>query len=124
MVQLNQINMKYRIVNGRLVNSNGDIIPLEVGNAEQIEFIRQQETIAEEQKNKGIELDVTYSVLYRAEADFLCECGQRVFIEVEADDEDDIECLDGIKKACRKCKTTYDIIVTNENEVRAKREMD
>lgn len=115
---------KYKILDGKLCDAKGNPIQLEFGNREQIEFIRYWEAVVEEQKTKGIELDVTYSVTYTAEADFLCECGQRIFIEADADDEDDIDCLNEIEKTCRKCKAEYEIIVTDENEVRAKRKMD
>lgn len=111
---------KFKIVKGQLCDSKGEPIPLEFGNREQIEFIREHERMIEEFNGDGVELDVDWEVHYTAETHIDCPCGHTIWIETDADDDDDIDCFDKTKRRCRHCETEYILIVNKNNELVAK----
>lgn len=115
---------KFKIVKGQLCNSNGEPIPLEFGNREQIDFIREHERMIEEFNGEGVELDVSWEAHYTAETHIDCPCGKTIWIETDADDEDDIECLDKAEKTCRNCGTEYILFVNKDYELIAKIKVD
>lgn len=108
---------KFKIIKGKLCNNKGEPITLEFGNREQIEFIREHERMVEQFNGEGVELDVSWEAHYTAETHIDCPCGQTIWIETDADDEDDVECLDRAEKGCRSCGTEYVLIVKDNYEV-------
>lgn len=111
---------KYRVINGRLCDQTGKPVPLEFGNWEQINFIKNQIRLIEEFNGDGVEVDVVVNTKYIFEADFACVCGATIYAENEADDEDDIDCLHNTMKTCNKCKESYILKVNANGKLTAK----
>jgi hypothetical protein len=106
--------MSFKIKDGKLYNSNGDIVPLEFGNIDQINFIKDLEKRLEKLSLEGIDVDVYYEpIRYDAQIRFRCLCGSLVYRTMEVDEEDHEE-LEGEWFMCRGCKTEYEL-ETNDN---------
>lgn len=102
------------VIEGNLVDGDGNILKPEFGNPDHIAAIRKHERMIEELNSKeGTELDdVDFDVetTVTATAKFLCPCGQRVkFVTTsnDEDDEHDLGMLDDERKVCSKCGTLY-----------------
>jgi hypothetical protein len=109
----NDNQSKYKIVSGQLLDKNGNIVPLEFGNPEQIQVLKEYESRISELKD-GLKLIVEFETKHTALASFKCVCGQNVFFENEADDDDDVECLNNMKKKCNDCKAEYELSVKDD----------
>lgn len=92
--------------NGKFYEGD-QVVPLEFGNKEQIRLMNEAKEVIEALKGDGLEVDVCVKTQYTAEADFKCTCGQTVWFEVEMDDEDDFDDLNGEETSCPKCKARY-----------------
>jgi len=112
--------MKYKIVNGKLADEKGNPVVLEFGNRDQIDFIKDYQRMLDEFNGDGVEVDVSMEAHYTASGYFRCTCGTGLYIEAEADDEDDEDCLVDWKKTCRICKTNYIIDKNDAGNIVAK----
>ena len=88
----------------------GSPVKPELGNAEQIECLKQYETLCDTFK-KGVIVDnIQYDMQpIDATASFRCICGNSIRVSAEASDDCDIDCFDGKKKRCRVCHADYEI---------------
>jgi hypothetical protein len=112
--------MSLKIKDGKLYNSNGDIVPLEFGNIDQINFIKDLEKRLETLSTKGIDVDVYYEpIRYDAEIRFTCICGSLVYRTMEVEEEDHVE-LDSEFVKCRSCKTEYELQTNDMGDLVAK----
>lgn len=107
----------YTIKEGKLY-CNNELANIEFGNTDLINFIkRENERIEMIQSSEGFEIDISVETLYKAEGDFKCICGNKIWLESEEDDEDDaIKALVGSKK-CRKCDQEYEIVQGSDGEI-------
>lgn len=108
--------MKYKIVNGKLADEQGNPVVLEFGNRDQIDFIRDYQRMLDD----GVEVDVSIEVSYTASGCFRCACGTRLYIETNADDDYDEDCLVDWQKTCRMCNTNYIIDKNDAGDIVAK----
>ena len=99
------------IKNGKFYNKEGEIVPLEFGNVEQIRAIKEHEQKIEELKGDGYEIEVDFEVTVEASAKFRCTCGSWLFFTVDADEEDDISCFEGYPNKKCGCGCTYELEV-------------
>lgn len=108
---------KYSIKEGVLY-CNGELANIEFGDYDLINFIKQEnERLESLQSDEGFEIPISIETLYKAEGNFKCICGQTIWIESEADDEDDaINDLVGTR-TCRKCEQKFDIKKGDDNEI-------
>lgn len=104
---------------GKFFRGN-DPVPLEFGNLEQIRLMNEQIRERHELETEGIPVDPTFTVTIEAEIQFKCECGSWVYVTVEPDDEDDIDCFVGETRTCRGCKKNYEVRKDDEGELRVK----
>ena len=79
----------------------------EFGNDEQIACVRRTENLIESYNNEGHIIEPDYEVEITASAGFECICGRHLYKEVEASEEDDIDCFDGKEVNCSQCKRNY-----------------
>jgi hypothetical protein len=113
--------MNFKLRDGKLYNSNGDIVPLEFGNIDQINFIKDLEKRLETLSTKGIDVDVCYEpIRFDAEIRFACLCGVTVYKTVEVYEEDNDQDLDGEFVKCRSCKTEYELQINDNGDLVAK----
>lgn len=102
-----------KIIDGKFYDEKGNEVPLEFGNLEQIKLLKEYESRISE-LNEGLELDVDFETTYTASVKIVCVCGKNIFFENEADDDEDINCLDNLKKSCRSCKAEYQLFVKED----------
>lgn len=105
--------------NGKFFRGN-EPVPLEFGNPEQIRLMNQQIREKQELEAEGILVEPNFTVTIEADIQFKCECGSWVYITVEPDDEDDIDCFVGETKSCRSCKRNYEVRKDDVGELRVK----
>lgn len=111
---------KYKIIKGKLCDKKGNPVPLEIGNREQIEFIKKHQQLYHALKGDGLTIDVSATPRYIYEANFQCTCGEFVFIEEESNSDDDIGCLDNIFGSCMSCKASYILKLGSDGVLKAK----
>lgn len=86
------------------------LVPLEFGNKEQIRLMNEAKEHIEALKGDGLEVDVQIETKYFANIDLKCLCGQTVwFNDIELDDDDKLDDLDGECTSCPKCKKRYEL---------------
>lgn len=112
--------MKYKIVNGKLADEQGNPVSLEIGNREQIDFIKTIQSRIDDFENEGVELSVSYEAQWTASLMLECVCNHRMWIELEASDEYDADCFDDYERKCYKCGTNYILKVDEDGKVFAK----
>lgn len=108
-----------KIIDGKFFDEKGNEVSLEFGNPEQIKLLKEYESRFEE-LNEGLELEVEFETTHTASVSFKCVCGKNLYFENEADDDEDIECLNNMKKTCFNCKNEYQLFV-KEDELFAKK---
>ncbi len=103
---------------GKFYDGNGDVVPIEFGNKEQIRLMTCALGEIMALENDGIEIDPDFEEKVVASYSFKCSCGSWVkFSDVEGDD--DVDVLDefiGQKKSC-KCKKKYKIEKSEDGEI-------
>jgi len=90
---------------------DGVKLKLEFGNDEQIAALRKHEKKMQSHQD-GFEPMVSYEV--KGHSYFSCLCGTIMRSEVDADNENDIDCFEGIEKECRSCKRKYVYAIERE----------
>lgn len=108
-----------KIIDGKFFDEKGNEVPMEFGNPEQIKLLKEYESRILE-LNEGLPLDVEFETKHTANVSFKCICGNNVFFENEAEDDEDIECLNNMKKSCYNCKAEYQLFV-KEDELFSKK---
>lgn len=98
--------------------NNGEVVPIEFGNKEQIRLMTNALGDLKALENDGIEIDPDFEEKVVASYNFKCVCGSWVrFSEVEADDEQDaLKEFIGQTRCC-KCKKKYKIEQSEEGEI-------
>lgn len=97
------------IKNGKFHNEDGQMVPIQIGNKEQIDCLNQSlKRLSELEQDNA--LSVSYEVEeVLANVGFTCVCGIKIFRECE----DTYELIDR-NITCYKCKTKY-IIIEKDN---------
>ena len=96
-----------KLINGVFKDNEGNTIPPEFGNKEQIRLIKQLE-IRHDNYTKGFPLDIRVDTNYSFKTSFTCVCGSEIYLEGESHNEEDaLWELKEVKKSCRKCKKEY-----------------
>ena len=112
--------MKYEVKNGELYQDGVKVI-LEVGNTEQINFIKKYSEMVENFNGSGLVLDVEVEKQTIITTSFKCICGEGyVYLEYEGGDYDDESDIIGMKSKCRTCKQEYEIDENEEGNIVAK----
>lgn len=111
--------MPLEIKNGKFYR-DGELIPTEIGNKEQIELMKKELEYITALNNDGISIDVEVEevITYRASGHFRCKCGKILLFEShEFDGEyDSLEGLNETEKTCRNCNKTYIILRDEDDE--------
>ena len=105
---------KYKIIGGQILDEKGNNVPLEFGNPEQIKLLKEYESRNSE-LIQGLELEVDFKAVYTASTSFKCSCDKKLYKSEDADDDDDIECMNKEKITCSNCKSEYILYVQDEN---------
>lgn len=101
---------------------NGKVVPVEIGNIEQINVLQELESLQEQLIEDGIELDIKEdgdtedeeTTLYSI--DFKCLCGVRQDEEIEGDANDfGAELFDSERIKCYHCHRKYVLEEINNN---------
>lgn len=114
--------MALKLLNGKFYD-NGNIVPLEFGNLEQIKLIqaeikRLEELEAAEEEGIPVEPYCTeVTTIYEVNVDHTCTCKNTVWFSYEikdADDENDavetyVKTIDSKTKKCSKCSTQWEL---------------
>lgn len=106
--------MKLRLENGKFYRGSEEV-PVEIGNLEQIELLKEQNKYAVQFAGKGLQANVDISVT--AYSKFKCVCGKHLYFEVvecNTNDEAEEE-LHLQKQDCVGCGRKY-IISFDEDE--------
>ena len=104
------------IKNGCIFNKEGVKQPLEIGNIEQINLLKEYNKKIDLLKNEGVELGIDYEIEITASAVFKCVCGTFLHFEESVDDENDISSFHKKTKKCHTCGNNYKLQVPiNEN---------
>lgn len=98
---------------------DGKVEPWQFGNWEQIKAVEQKLKEVEEKETIGIVVEPDFDVTIEATVLFTCECGKRNWIHASPDDEEDIDCFDGLDKNCT-CGRLYKINKDDAGELRLK----
>ena len=112
--------MSFKVKDGKLYNLQGELVKIEFGNQDQIKFIRDLEKKIEQYDDQGVELDVDIEATYTLTTTIKCLCGKIIYVELEADSDDDYECANGEQKRCYNCKTEYELSTNSEGDLVAK----
>jgi len=94
------------IVNGKF-QKDGQIIPVEIGNKEQMAALENTEKRHTSFK-KGLETGYDTEINVKYSTSFKCLCGSVIHLNGEDDTEDDPSCLLGIEK-CYSCNQSYQV---------------
>lgn len=95
----------YSVINGKLYE-DGNPIELEVGNKEQINFLKYYQG--------GIQITADIETVHILSADFKCTCGKNVYYEQEVKKDNDYSELDGTEIRCNNCNNVYRIEADEE----------
>jgi hypothetical protein len=100
----------YSVIEGKLHN-HGEPCPLEIGNPDQIKFLKAYQEKVDKLVNgtMEVEIEIEKEVSYTATASLKCLCGQTVFFEKEARNENHTNALLNVATVCRSCKRQYKI---------------
>jgi len=104
------------LLNGKFYK-DGEVVPVEFGNNEQIKLIRDQEKRIEMFNGDGLEVDVEHEIEVTAYTHFKCICGKQINMEASASSDDDFECLEGKKSTCGACKRAYEVVASDYGSV-------
>jgi hypothetical protein len=94
----------------------GQRVPLEFGNTEQINMINRRLKIIRE----GISVSPSYGSEITGYIHFKCVCGQSLILEHVVDEEGDIEQFIGMQKKCYKCLQEYTVEADGKSDLRIK----
>jgi len=96
----------------------GSPVKPEFGNAEQIECLKQYETLGDILKEGMIVDNIQYDMQpIDATASFKCICGRKIYVNTEADEEDDIVCFKNKKVSCNTCLRSYIFDINNDHDL-------
>jgi len=95
--------------NGKFYDSDGNVVPLEFGNKEQIKLMNEEKNRVDCFTGDGlpVSIDIDERVVYDFQIRFKCICGKQIYRDYESDESDDFE---GILKRgffCSECKRGY-----------------
>lgn len=93
---------------------DGQVVPPEFGNKEQIQLIQEHEQKIEALNGDGWEVEIEMEYVYVST--FKCICGTSLTIREESDDDLDHSCMIGKTCTCHKCKKKYRIHPGNYGE--------
>jgi hypothetical protein len=104
----------FKIMNNKLY-SNGVPVQLEIGNKEQIDFLKEMRSIRKQFKEGGIEVQnesATNSVGAIFELHFKCICGMNISLthEILTEDEDFTDTFVGVRTSCLNCNKKFKIV--------------
>lgn len=104
---------------------DGEKVPLEFGNKEQIRLMQEQmQVITALKEGLVLEPDIEEITTYSAEVRFKCICGTRVSKTLEElDDNDPLEVInrfDGLSRSCYKCQRKYYFSINEDGDLIAK----
>jgi hypothetical protein len=83
-------------------------VPIECGNKEQIDLLKEMEFLINSYENEGLDIYPDYEVTVTASVVVECICGGKIYIETETDEEN-IDCFVGISRKCRGCGMDYEL---------------
>lgn len=95
----------YSVIDGKL-HEDGKPVVLEVGNKEQINFLKYYQG--------GIQITADIETVHTLSAHFKCTCGRNVYYSQEVDKDDDYSELDSTQIRCTNCNTVYEIEADEE----------
>ncbi len=99
---------------------DGKKVPLEFGNKEQIRAVRKYEREAGMlDSEEGFKVEPEYQC--KAEGDFSCTCGRKVYYEFDCDGNGDVDPFVGETVNCHACGNEYQFTVDESDEVYVKR---
>lgn len=103
-------------IKGKLTKQ-GEVVPLEFGNLEQIKFVRDSEE-REQILKDGFEVDYDFEEIttYDASFSFLCICGNKYKYERSGEEDNDLRILSNKTVKC-SCKRTYTTSINKHDEL-------
>lgn len=95
--------------NGKFYNSDGQVMPLEFGNKEQIDILKKEQNRVDCFTGDGlpITIDIDERVIYDFQIRFHCICGHPMYRDYESEECDDFTGLFKRDFHCTQCKRNY-----------------
>jgi len=106
---------KLIIANGKFIRNGVEEKP-EHGNAEQIYVLRKHERIMEQFEN-GIEVKPSYDHIITASVSFTCQCGIRLYHEIDELEEEDVDYFVDTLVHCRECGQAYTFEINDDKKL-------
>lgn len=97
---------------------DGKVVPIEIGNAEQIEILKKLKKRNEELINGEFELSLDVEREVKWEGKFDCLCTNPIFIEISTTFYNDLEdVLTSEEYTCKKCGRIYEVSHDYDDDV-------
>lgn len=98
---------RFRILNGKLVDNQGEQVTPIVGFLPHVRAIREHESHVERLKSGGAEVSVGVEQIYKLSVNCKCQCGVHIHVDEVVDNEDDISVFKDTFTSCPSCKREY-----------------
>lgn len=109
-----------KIINGQFVDDNGNVIPVEIGNIEQIRLLKEYENLTKD--GVPIKINIEEKPTYLLKAEWTCpKCNHEhdiedseIYEDFEPDNDDIENFLNGEICSCEKCGESIEVETNKE----------